>query len=254
MKKQIISICLLLAMIMSLSSLFVMPVVAQDASYEVQAAPVAPGSLVGWDGAEIDTSWYEEGASSFTISTPAALAGLSSLVNAGNTFAGATIYLGADINLNNQAWTAIGTSATPFSGTFDGQGHTIFGLSKQALFCYIDAAIIQNVTITGDVNMSSMSNTSPFFLSTLVDSKVTHVASAVVGHAYNSDVKYVSNYANVTFNQSSAETKLHILCGGVIGYGLNSTIQNCQNFGVVQSYNNRNGGNCNAMVGGIVGA
>lgn len=47
-------------------------------------------------------------------------------------FAGKTIKLTANINLNNEAWTPIGTAAHPFEGTFDGQGHKISGLTNAA--------------------------------------------------------------------------------------------------------------------------
>ena len=46
-------------------------------------------------------------------------------VNGGNTYAGYTVKLLDDINLNNAEWAPIGTSEHPFSGVFDGQGYTI---------------------------------------------------------------------------------------------------------------------------------
>lgn len=49
-------------------------------------------------------------------------------VNAGSTFAGKTIKLKEDINLNNETWTPIGTNEHPFSGSFDGQNHTVSNL------------------------------------------------------------------------------------------------------------------------------
>ena len=47
-------------------------------------------------------------------------------------FAGKTIKLTANINLNNEAWTPIGTAEHPFEGTFDGQGHKITGLTNKS--------------------------------------------------------------------------------------------------------------------------
>ncbi len=49
-------------------------------------------------------------------------------VNSGTSYAGYGVYLTADIDLNNEDWTCIGTSSAPFSGSFDGQGHTISNL------------------------------------------------------------------------------------------------------------------------------
>ena len=51
-------------------------------------------------------------------------------VNVGDAFVGKTIQLTDNINLNNEAWTPIGTAAHPFEGTFDGQGHKISGLTN----------------------------------------------------------------------------------------------------------------------------
>ena len=53
----------------------------------------------------------------------------ASLVNGGQNFAGCTVKLTADIDLNNEDWTPIGNSATNyFAGVFDGQGHEIKNL------------------------------------------------------------------------------------------------------------------------------
>ena len=49
--------------------------------------------------------------------------------NDGANFAGQTITLLADIDLNNVEWTSIGTEDKPFTGTFDGNGHTIKNLT-----------------------------------------------------------------------------------------------------------------------------
>ena len=50
--------------------------------------------------------------------------------NAGNSFAGKTVELAADIDLQNRDWTPIGqTGATEFKGVFDGKGYTISNLA-----------------------------------------------------------------------------------------------------------------------------
>ena len=103
--------------------------------------------LVGW-GQEVwdgtaDTEWYDKNpeASEFTITTAEELAGLAELagpLSSDVTFSGKTVKLGANIILNEgvlnadkelnegdfHEWTPI----DGFSGTFDGQGHTISGL------------------------------------------------------------------------------------------------------------------------------
>lgn len=61
----------------------------------------------------------------YYISNVAGLEWFRDQVNNENTFEGKTIKLVADLDLNNENWTSIGTEAKPFSGTFDGNGKTI---------------------------------------------------------------------------------------------------------------------------------
>ena len=118
----------------------------------------ADGTTVSvWDGS-VDTSWYVDGQTEFTLTTAAQLAGLSKIVNDGNSLDGVTIKLGADIDLNGRAegdaewvltnadytaegydeanvtvnsnlvWNPIGgkfNAGIELSCTIDGQGHTI---------------------------------------------------------------------------------------------------------------------------------
>ena len=121
-----------------------------------------------WDGTSVDTSWYNDTDSAFSISTPEQLAGLARLVNGGNTFEGKTITLTAAINLGGHGWTPIGsgdifnpTQAKPFSGVFDGGGYSIVGLSitreeygetPAALFGYVRAAALKNLYVEGELS------------------------------------------------------------------------------------------------------
>lgn len=52
--------------------------------------------------------------------------------NARNELLSATIYLDADIDLSGHPWQGIGENGSIFSGTFDGQGHTIRNMCAQA--------------------------------------------------------------------------------------------------------------------------
>ena len=63
-----------------------------------------------------------------TISNGEELAALAASVNSGNTYKGKTIKLGADIDLNDVAWTPIGVGSNRFEGTFIGTGYTISNL------------------------------------------------------------------------------------------------------------------------------
>ena len=98
----------------------------------------------------------EEGNIEF-ITSAAKLQQLAKLVNGGNNFAGKTITLVADIDLNNVEWTPIGTEDNYFAGTFEGNEHTIKNLTvveteaKEGkafigFFGYAKNATIQNLT------------------------------------------------------------------------------------------------------------
>jgi len=81
-----------------------------------------------WKG-KIDTSWYNDSQTDFTITTPEQLAGFAKLVNDSNDFKGKTVNLGASIDLKKKDWTPIGKGlSTEFKGTFDGKGFVVSGL------------------------------------------------------------------------------------------------------------------------------
>ena len=80
-----------------------------------------------------DTDWGSNYAESneFYISTAAQLARFAYMMNSeGRLFAGKTVRLTADIDLSAHYWVPIGyKEARAFAGTFDGEGHTISGVS-----------------------------------------------------------------------------------------------------------------------------
>ena len=60
-----------------------------------------------------------------------------------------------DIDMSGTFFTPIGTASAPFTGVFDGNGHTISGLEissnapYSAMFAYADGAEIRNLTLDG---------------------------------------------------------------------------------------------------------
>ena len=122
---------------------------------------------VKWNGTS-DTTWYIENANAFDLDTPDELAGLSELVNKGNTFEDKTIYLSESIDLSGFDWDPIGSNGTPFKGTFDGGNNTIIGFSNEkagvfddegnryfsAFFTAVDGGTVKNITFEDyDVNI-----------------------------------------------------------------------------------------------------
>ena len=139
-----------------------------------------------------------------------------------------------DIDLNNEPWTPIGIGEDtgkedlPYSGTFDGNGHTISGLNVNygdkngGLFCYVKSATIKNLTVAGSVTYSSGNGIA---------------YGGIVGCADSSTIENCTNRCTVTGRWYA---------GGIVGRAANTTITGCANFGNISS----SGINC---VGGICG-
>ena len=123
-----------------------------------------------WDGSEVSEPQINANGE-YEIKLASELAWLAAAVNgtltedytratvAHNDFIGKTFILTQDIYLGDKNWTPISMSTKlsngeTFRGTFDGQGHTIKGLSSTqkdaaGLFGYLYAATIKNVTVEG---------------------------------------------------------------------------------------------------------
>lgn len=193
-----------------------------------------------------DISWYNDTDVSFKIGTAEQLAGLAQLVNSGNTFEGKTITLTKNVTLSGE-WTPIGAGtrddatydegSTVFSGTFEGNGHTITGLSISSgskdqaigLFGVVAGGSIRNVTLA-DVSIHATSNELAGAISGMLCEGGT-VTGCVVGSESDGSV---------------VEAKRGN--GGIVGRMLVSgSITDCDNFAEIRAV-----GGANA--GGIVGA
>ena len=134
--------------------------------------------------------------------------------------------LTADIDLKNEEWTPIGIGNGtrngvpidfPYSGTFDGNGHTISGLNVNyrnkngGLFCYVMNATIKNLTVAGSVTHSS-------------EDGVAY--GGIVGCADSSTIENCTNRCTVTGNWYA---------GGIVGWSTDSDIIGCANFGNISS-------------------
>lgn len=108
-----------------------------------------------WDGTTVDTSWYSESAASFSLSSPAELAGLAKLAEE-NDFAGKTITLTEDINLGGHEWAPIGTATKPFKGTIEGNGVKISNLKMTEEI--ISSNPDDDQKVAGFMNGGSISN------------------------------------------------------------------------------------------------
>ena len=141
-------------------NIFATQVAAEEDSFDKYYDGATP-----WLG-DIDTTWYNANDTEFVIGTAEELAGLAQLVNTGvDSFAGKTIKLASNIDLNNINWTPIGSfdynrdeqkyaNYVLFKGNFDGQGYTINNLyinapetEGVALFAAAENGTIQNLTV-----------------------------------------------------------------------------------------------------------
>ena len=127
-------------------------------------------------------------------------------VNNGKSYSGKYIKLTADIDVTTMAGVVSGNQQQkPFSGIFDGGGHTITATISDivdnqgtALFKYINGATIKNLTVAGSVNGG------------------LH-AAAIVGFSKGTGNSIENCKATATVNGAS-----HI--GGILGHGLDSHI------------------------------
>ena len=182
-----------------------------------------------------DESWYdpeEATTKSYTLSTPEAVAGLSTLVADGNTFQGKTIELGADINLDGRQWEPIGSKATPFQGTFDGNGKVITNMQANTtadgqysgLFGRVEKATVIGLTIRGGSVEATTGKT-----------------GALAGSSEGSTIENVT-VEGVTVHGTPSDDSY---TGGLVGTGYTGKIINC-----VVKNSTITGGN---FIGGISG-
>ncbi|MDR0304031.1 MAG: YDG domain-containing protein [Chitinispirillales bacterium] len=190
-----------------------------------------------WDGTS-DIIWYNSNPSNntFYISNGQELAGIQQLLTSKlTTFAGKTIILSSNIDLDNNDWTPIGNATDKFLGIFDGNGKTISGLSVSSssnrqyagLFGYVGTdGQIKNliVNVTG-IKANSMTNNSGAF------------AGGLVG--YYASTKTIENCGVKITNNISASTKTSTYStysGGLAGWtDATLTINNCYTTGTVSS-------------------
>ena len=113
-------------------------------------------------------------------------------------------------------WIRIGNSfSNSYSGNFDGDGHTISGLTinsssanNQGLFGYVGTGgTVQNLTVSGSVSVSDGED-----------------VGGVVGYNFSGTVTNCAFSGSVSGNN---------YVGGIVGYNSSGTVENCYNTGTV---------------------
>ena len=217
----------------------------EEYTYTVSLAAAYPG-------------YTDDGNGNYTVTSAEGLKNIAELVNGGKT--DINITLDKNIDLTGKEWTPIGTESHQYTGTFDGGGHTISGLTVTGsdqwagLFGYIDKdGTVKNVVLkdvqiesdnqygrVGGVAGNSDGNIENCSVSGSVSSRCT--AGGVVGQQFG---------GSITLCGSSATVKGTGEVGGVAGKTDNSaTLTACYATGNVTF---ERASTINTFAGGVVG-
>ena len=170
-----------------------------------------------------DLGYTIESDGSYTVTSADGLMNVAELVNGGKT--DINITLDTDIDLTGKDWMPIGTS-NPYTGTFDGGGHTIKGLTVTTndeyagLFGWLgDAGTVKNVVMEGvqiTKNHSSgfAGGVAGFSWGTIENCSVS---GSVSGTVYVGGVVGAQIGGSITGCSSSATVKGTVDVGGVAG-------------------------------------
>ena len=174
-----------------------------------------------------DLGYTIESDGSYTVTSADGLMNVAELVNGGKT--DINITLDKDIDLTGKEWTPIGTGySNKYTGTFDGGGHTIKGLTVTTndqfvgLFGYLDrAGTVKNVVMEGiqitsnHVLMSG--NTGGVVGYSWGTIENCSVSGSVSGTVYVGGVVGAQIGGSITGCSSSATVKGTVDVGGVAG-------------------------------------
>ena len=174
-----------------------------------------------------DLGYTIESNGSYTVTSADGLMNVAELVNGGKT--DINITLDKDIDLTGKEWTPIGTGySNKYTGTFDGGGHTIKGLTVTTndqfvgLFGYLDrAGTVKNVVMEGiqitsnHVLMSG--NTGGVVGYSWGTIENCSVSGSVSGTVYVGGVVGAQIGGSITGCSSSATVKGTVDVGGVAG-------------------------------------
>ena len=180
----------------------------------------------GESGAAEDLGYiYDSNTNTYTVYNANGLMNIAELVNGGKS--DINITLDTDIDLTGKDWTPIGTSfKNSYTGTFDGGGHTITGLTvttndKYAgLFGYIGNAgtvknvVMEGVLITSNNGSSQAGGVAGFSRGTIENCSVS---GSVSGTVYVGGVVGAQWGGSITGCSSSATVKGTVDVGGVAG-------------------------------------
>lgn len=182
-------------------------------------------------------------------------------VNAGDSYAGKTVYVMADIDMSSICSETVGTwepigvgNSDRFAGTFDGNYHTISNLyinsnsiAYTGLFHILSSTgivqniIMKNVSITNTYNVITAST------------YVGAIAAQNDGRILNCGVESGSIIGRKTAVNTTANSWPGPRVGGIVGYNY-GTVSGCYNKATIEAYSSTSNTYNEIYVGGIVGA
>ena len=225
------------------------------------------------DGSDPNFLGTGTGENPYQISTPAQLAKLAGLVNAGNASYNAAHYqLMNDLDLSGYAtgegWVPIGTYSNPFGGSFDGNGNEITNLTinrdtaeYQGLFGFIGGGgVVKSLGLTDiSINGKQMVGGIAGFMDTATlqncytMGNVTALGfvGGVVGYVdKSSTVEYCYSTCEIKSTGSSADQCL----GGVASLiRMGSQMRNCYSTGDISQTSADKKGTAGGVVGSVAG-
>ena len=169
---------------------------------------------------------------------------------------GAYAVLTANIDLNNEPWTPIGPDRdSAYTGTFDGQGHTVKNLSvtvnvqpgRAGLFGCVKDGTIRKLTVAGSVSCTANQGWCGGIAGYAMDETIENCASlctvsctgidarvgGIVGLVdYNSRTLIIRdcyNIGKITGRSDNGSGD----AGGICGFYMNGKISNCYNVGEI---------------------
>ena len=217
-----------------------------------------------------DFTWYDENSDTYVITTVRQMYAMNELASSVDYFGGKTVMLGADITLNegNAAdWAANAPENmwTPvnFSGTFDGQGHTVSGLyvnstkTYNGLFGTVNGnAVVKNLKLVNSYiegngsstrsGVGSIAGRNHGVIENIYTNAILknnkHMTGGIVGMATKTSGSVIRNcwFDGIIYSIDGA--------GGILGcsYGQKVTVEHCLNTGALNVASGK-------WVGGLVG-
>ena len=255
--KRIISLVLTILLVLSMVPMSVFSAFAEEVSELAEGLPELSATID--TGAEVALS-DADGDGYYDISTADELYAFAALVNGGNLSLNAELTANIVVNegvmtaesTDARAWTPIGNNDYSYTGTFNGNDHTVSGLyfnSSEAYYVGLFGYIGENGAVKNTGVINSYFNGYYYvggvagenYYGTITNCYNTGFVSGFyeVGGVVGMNYGTITNCYNTGFVSGAYDV------GGVVGYNYKGTITNCYNTGFVSG--------SSYYVGGVAG-